>query len=475
MSRIRVMLACWLLALWSSLAFSDVEGEGEIAVSNWNIVPSQKIAEPLNVGVLAFHYNGISHVDFSVNSGSWIRVNNMKLNRDTGVYDYYIEIDPQDYKEEFITVESIAYPKNGKLKVNELIRLYLNKQAEKKLDTVYVSNFGDDNNEGTYLNPYKKISHAIKKVNAGGSVIIISPGVYHLDGSGDKMQNKKWVTVKAKEALNRDDVVLSMPNRGLVRLKINMLKFENLSLDFGDIQQIYPENGQMLWFHKVRWFDKNGASYQYKKNVPPVRTSRYIHGYYVTDSIAENMTYGFVDALLARNVVVRKISADAFQNARMVVGAEVYNIDGRTKKELHSDVFQYYGHYDNLIVYSVKGHNLRHVQNFFFDHVTSSFSNSAFINVCINNKEGNPPFSQLASLHKNIFFKNVITENQGWRFRDDLPGPKKFVANSVIFEDSVFESIKRGLHNKNHLPAGVKFFKVRKEWRYTNADNSACK
>jgi len=444
--------------IFSLITVCMADEEDLIAVANWDFVPFQNINKPINIGVVAFHVNGISHVKFSINDGDWVSVSEKILNQDTQVKEYFIRVDPSDYVGSTLTINAIAYPVSGKNKALEPMLLYKERDSDKLSEsTAYVSVSGKDSlNNGTRLKPYKSIVFALKNVSDGGEVIIVDPGTYNLDGRVDRENVRQWLTIKGIEGVDKKKIILSMPNRSLVRLNVDRVKFENVSLDFGMIQQIYPENNQNLWFDNVRWFDGNGKSHAYSMDLPPVRTSRYIKGFYVTNAVAEDMTFGFGDALLSRNTMVRNISADAYQNAKTVINASIENIDGRVRPELHSDLFQYFGHFDNLIVYNVSAKKVRTVQNFFFDHVDSTFTNSAFVDVYIDNLISAPLYSQMNSYHHNILFDNVVTNKQEWLFRDDFEGEKMFSGSNVYFRNCKIPRMKRATKGAKGLPDGVK-------------------
>src|SRR4029079_500806 len=59
------------------------------AVARWDVVPYQTFAGDFNVGVVAFHMNGIDRVEFSVDGGSWTAVSAMTLNPQVNVVEYW--------------------------------------------------------------------------------------------------------------------------------------------------------------------------------------------------------------------------------------------------------------------------------------------------------------------------------------------------------------------------------------------------
>ena len=78
------------------------------AIARWNVVPWQTFEGPFNVGVVAFHMNGIEKVSFSVNGGAWVDVTEKTLNPESGTYEYWIGLNAADYPDRLIEIRAIA-------------------------------------------------------------------------------------------------------------------------------------------------------------------------------------------------------------------------------------------------------------------------------------------------------------------------------------------------------------------------------
>ena len=300
------------------------------------------------------------------------------------------------------------------------------------------------------------------KVTEGGKITIIEAGTYFFKPSVKKPTSTFWTTISGASNLKNTEIVLSLPTRSLLRLTYDKIKLQNITLDFSKIITVYPENKQSIWFDNVRWTDTSFiegdrvSPLNYTVLSNPVRTSRDIEGYYVTDSIAEKMLSGFVDAKLARNIKVNQIVGDALTNNKLTINAEVTNILGN-ETEKHSDIFQLFGVQDNVILYNLLGYNIGGtayrakynkvlndgVQNIFLGTINSELSNIAVVNVCVQNKQlpNRPPFSQLSSKQTNVLIQNVTTVNQNWKLRPDLSFTRKFVPNHVSIKDSNLPTI----------------------------------
>ena len=88
-------------------------GYDENAIARFDVVPYQAFSDTLNVGVVAFHVNGIQKVSFSVNGGSWVDVTDMTRNPDTNVVEYWATLRATDFSDGQIEVRAIVYPNTG--------------------------------------------------------------------------------------------------------------------------------------------------------------------------------------------------------------------------------------------------------------------------------------------------------------------------------------------------------------------------
>lgn len=421
------------------------------AIARWNVVPNQALKNNIEIGVVAFHQSGIDRVEFSANGGKKVSVSEKKLNQRTSVEEYFATLPIEGQKDGKIYVTATVYPKVGIKRELFPLLLYANGNGTYTGKTVYVSSKATAKGKGTKERPFSSIAKAIAAAGSGGTVILMDKGFYSLSGKARLRGVKSWITVRADETLDQDKVILGMKNRKDVRFASGRVKFQNVSIEIDSFKQFYPEKTQFMWFDQVRWF---GTGKNVKGVLNPVRTSKYIGGYYVTRSIAEDLVYGFVDALLVRNSLVRRIQGDALQNSRMVLNVRVDDMDGNISAH-HSDILQYFGHFENIIVNGVIATRIKDVQNLFFDHYKSSFRNMAFVNLAFENLSSNPPYSQMSSSHSHVMFENISMLGQNWVFRDDQPDNKQFKANKVRFRNNILTKLNRAKHGWKGVPEGV--------------------
>ncbi|MBL4906910.1 MAG: hypothetical protein JKX94_05605 [Sneathiella sp.] len=440
----------------NEIFLSDDKGFGTRAIALWNVVPFQNIKKEIEIGVVAFHMNGIERIDFSANGGPITSVKIAKINKRTNVLEYSIRLQIENNQDQKVDLRAIAYPNMGEPRELKPLILYANGHGRYSGKTVFVTNKRQKSKGvGTKSKPFSSMSKALRKAGSGGRVILLDPGLYYLGGKAGIKNIKSWITIEGREGLDKNDIILGLKERKLVRLDVDKLKFKNLSLDVGSFIQIYPEITTFVWFDKVVWFDSKGWAGVHKgQKLNPVRTSKYIGGYFVTNSISKDSLYGYPDAKLVRNSHLERISGDALQGVQMVLNVTIDNMDGDVRDH-HSDILQYFGDFDNVIVFGLRATNIRNVQNIFLGHYKSSFQNMAFVNIAIDNKKGNPPFSQLSSQQDHVLFYHLSIPNQDWIVRDDMPNEKQFKAKNVIIKNSILGSLKRGKHSWRGLPSGM--------------------
>lgn len=237
-------------------AFSD-----KVPIARWNVIPWQEYEDFINIGVIAFHGNGIEKVEFIADGGFKTVVERMSINPSTGNSEYWCTLNtkPQDSTttDRLVEVRAIIYPKKGQ-------PLVLQGSIEPGLDSAYtgihslfmISNFnktlpvikkyvdsenGSDDypygSGGANNQPYKTIARAalelgpilaadapltdiyrhceINIMNAGEHVMWYYPagnGSLPSDqpSTGNIVRNNEWITVQPDPAgsLTKDDIIL---------------------------------------------------------------------------------------------------------------------------------------------------------------------------------------------------------------------------------------------------------------------------
>jgi hypothetical protein len=435
------------------------------AIARWDVVPYQTFDDVFEIGVVAFHMNGIDRIEFSVDDGPWVSVREMTLNPRTGIVEYWAKLDASLFSEDGpVEVRAIAYPNIGVPRVladeissenvangEHSMILYVGKKGSER---IYVSVLGSDENPGTEELPVATIERALNIIKSnetewvnGGEIIFLESGQYEgprRSAGHTVIQNNQWITMRPKDNLSRDDVVI-FRHTGPIRPGVSRLKWESVSVDFNSTSyyQIY---GHRHWFDDARWFNSEG----WEKNVG--HPFHPIGFYFVTDSTAEETLYGFAGATLARNCRDRKISGDVYQNVRSLFDCAIDVVDGSLLGH-HTDIYQMWGDMDNTIVYGLHATNII-AQSIFLQPMhpaavaqnkSNSLRNTAFVNVQIYNEPvysgrtntGGPYFSQMQANFSHVLFENVHLPNQRMILRD---GGGPWNGKNVIFRNSTLHA-----------------------------------
>ncbi|MCH7579567.1 MAG: hypothetical protein IIB22_04935, partial [Chloroflexi bacterium] len=91
----------------------DDPGYDAKVIAHWDVVPYQTFNGDFEIGVVAFHINGIDRVEFSAEGGSWTPVSEMTLNSRTNVWEYWAVLNAEAFDDGPVEVRAIAYPKDA--------------------------------------------------------------------------------------------------------------------------------------------------------------------------------------------------------------------------------------------------------------------------------------------------------------------------------------------------------------------------
>ncbi len=427
------------------------------AIARFDLVPFQEVSGPFEVGVVAFSGYGIDRVEFSADGSPWVAVKYPSLNPRTKVFEYWVTLKPEPTVSKRIEVRAIVYPNKGAPRLLTGAFVDYTKPTF-NASSIYVSVKGNDKWPGSMEFPVQSLDKGLEIVADGGTVVITEPGEYPIKGRASSRKNDKWITVTRSASLSRDKVIVygNALKSDVIRPMIHKVRWNGVTFDFKRISSYYPEIGDYVWFDDVRWY--NPLGYRYRKqpfDMNPVRNADLKS--YVTNSIAEDMAYGFTAFDLVRNCKVDKISSDAYQNSQLVLNSEAWRVDADAIPEYHTDVFQYFGTHENVIVYNFKAFRSKRAQGIFLDKTSSSFSNMAFVNVFMDLDQPNAKggFSQLASKESHILFANVSLLDQKLIFRRDFQGASRFEPENLFFINCAFNSVGAMGSGSNAVPGVV--------------------
>ncbi|MGE3109791.1 MAG: hypothetical protein AB7G11_17000 [Phycisphaerales bacterium] len=341
------------------------------AIARFDMIPNQEVVGYLDVGVVAFHMNGIERVEFAVEGGTPVNVTAMQLNAQTGVWEYFARVMQSDFEGgRSIEVRATAYPTTGVPRVLEPLRLYV-PTANWQPITMYVSPTGSDvTGDGSDANPYKSINKAAKQIEArqngvaDGGVINLKAGD-HLWGPAGRDADGGWIsyptteqrflTIQTDPRIRKRDVrIVDSPGGGL---RTKLVHLRNVTVVGCQLENAQPTNSDRaeIWVH--------GCTFMGPSLVQMVRwiaPEAYPGGAYVTNTVVRDAVEGWSGTTLVRGCTIDGIGNDALVNCLMVVNCEVRNIVNPEGTGFHSDVLQYHTQetpFENIIVYNLRAVN----------------------------------------------------------------------------------------------------------------------
>lgn len=485
------------------------EGYDAQAIARWDVVPFQTFDEPFEVGVVAFHKNGIDRVEFSLDGGAWTSVDEPRLNPRTGVVEYFAVLDPFEIldndgqrEDRMVEVQAIVYPKNaGQTRVlagpferapgvdpdnsrlsrgNFSLFLYSNDNGTFDPVRFYVDpTLANGGGDGTRGNPFATLRQAWEKIIADdidykqSEIILTKPGQYAVrqprNGRFDYTNDTRhWITIRSDNDVAREDVLLvhgddpsdlSFPaDRNIVtgpgpsvRVNVNMLRFYDISADLS-LLSAYPS---ALFYNdnNIAWFD-NMHFFQSETWADPDAGifMRHVGGAaYVTESHATDITYCFSGKMIVRDSSCIRVSGDVFQTSRLMVNNRVNHVDGRIIDQ-HTDLFQEFagsctGGVENRIAYGVTFENVMNTQNVLYNCVgEEGFSDLAFVNIFVENINTGYSQNQPAPTD-HLVLLNFGNPGLNWAFREARE----------VDGDASDGLLQKNLLMKNNVFSGVSF------------------
>ena len=159
-------------------SYSDPDG-GEhpadsetMPIARWNVVPMQVIdSAGFDIGVVAFHANGIDRVEFEANNGSVTTIRQMTVNPRTGNREFWVTLDVPENNDSLIEIRATVYPNlQGKPFILQNVTSYtqsLNGNASNNPEYKIVY-------AGSYTNDYEGLMTKVSDVTDSSGVLVSS-------------------------------------------------------------------------------------------------------------------------------------------------------------------------------------------------------------------------------------------------------------------------------------------------------------
>lgn len=411
-------------------------------ISRWDVVPFRSFDGDFMIGAPAFHMNGVDRVEFSVNNGPWKSASEMVTNPRTGVKEYCALLRASSFSDEAIEVRALAYPTVGEPRLLDSLFLYANPSGASSNSTYYVDvTIGSDTNSGSQAEPFASLEYALGVADPGSTIILERAGEYNINRSSLSFNsNSRWITVQSADSLATDDVILMTDDGGSqqCRPNVRLIHWKNVSFDWKQIGLYFPVGDTHSWYDNCIWFNSGGRSD--RDDGHPAGG----HRFYATDSVCKDRFNGYGGAYLVRDCQLERISGDVLNEVDLVINCTsdyCYNTTGWS--DWHSDIFQYYGDHDNVLVYGFTSSNaLSGIQNIFINQPLAegnSMRDVAFVNLTLDYTIDDAGTSQLQGPLDHILFINVSNE-QSWLMRTDFTDLNALTANNVIMDSCRFDS-----------------------------------
>jgi len=279
---------------------TQVGGKGFQAIARWDVVPEQAFTDDLEIGVVAYHIDGIDRVEFSVEGGPWQSVTEPSLNPRTQVKEYWVRLSAGDFRDGPVEIRAVAYPKDGKPRVLEPMTLL---------------------------------------ANAGGSqnmpVVTLGAGEHRVSDLVRDLPKSGWLTIRPKPGVGRDQCVLVGGGVwGGGRLRVQGVTWRPGPGGNMAVGQNHADD--WVWLDGVKVVGHGQANTTWWTTHLWGRT-------FVTDSHitrVQTAFHGSAGLLLARNVQITDIYEDTFRTMGLVVNVKIENVD-RGPTNRHPDVFDF--------------------------------------------------------------------------------------------------------------------------------------
>lgn len=336
---------------------SGAAGYPETAIARWNVVPYQTFNDTFNVGVVAFHVEGIDHVEFSVNGGPWHHATAMMFNPRTGVVEYWVTLNAIDFADGPLEVRAIAVPVNGMPRLlagdadagNGEVSMFLNANHGGTLsaEVRYVSTTGNDANDGLTAATPKLTTNAaaysFTNHNGDGGTIYLLAGTYTLSGAAFNTNSgtaNRWMTITAAPGVARADAIINGTTSAGFNSKL--VRIYNVTVT-GSVASGGPLV-DYCWMDSC-YLPGTGVT----GSQGGIDVASFTHAY-ATDCTVANFNTGLQGYRLLRNVSIDTIGGDAFSGSFCVINCPIVNM---TQFEgAHTDVWQWFAA-DNVILYGV--------------------------------------------------------------------------------------------------------------------------
>jgi hypothetical protein len=441
----------------------DAPGYESKVIARWDAIPYQTFHAQYEIGVVAFHLSGIDRVEFAVDGGDWLPVYEMRYNPRTRVWEYFAIVRASDFADGELEVRAIAYPNHGVPRVlagaitpqsvelgEHSMVLSSNRGGTLPAFEVWVGPQGsDEDGDGTEAQPYATLMRATRALAdlnmaegsgdcADGGVINLMEGEYNYGDYSWQMRTttvNRWLTIRKAPNAQRGAVRLTTNEGGL---NTHLVHLEEITVDGIEITTGINAMGgpPTLWLDKCLLTGR-----EHGDDILFAKHTDWNGGVYATDCEFTRVRKAVTSFALTRNCDIYDITADAFKNPLLVLNCRIADIDATGFIE-HPDIMQFFGNFENVIVYGLAAIDNIDAQGMFVRRDSADpgrFTNAAFVNYLVNTDR----YSQWTHEGDHILFWHFQIVGQDMMIRDDgdIPTRPARLDNSSI-RQSVFNELK---------------------------------
>lgn len=409
-------------------------------IGNWDVVRHQTFTGTFQVGVVAFHEEGVDVV-FSVNGTEVARVSNPTWNERTSVYEYWTALDANDYPDGPITVSAVIEPDcpGHESRTLEDLPLFANSGGSLSNDTIKWADCaaGNDNSgDGSESNPYATIEKALVEVGDGGTVYLKAGTCYELTSLYPSVDFEQWTTVQPEPGVRRQDVQIlaasAVSNTSTGRFSQDMIRWKDVGIysqtndSFSTVLSF--DTGHSAWFDGAEIYEQRG-----QWNNTNLWNSGDDFHVYLTDAHIHDLTNA--NFTFGRGVLITDVGSDIFRASSNIVSVNltVRGIDpGDTAA--HPDFFQKYdpgGTPENIVIYNTVVTNME-AQGIFGGE--GDLSDVAFVNLVLEKDPADSDLtSQLTYGWNHMLLWHLTTVDSGFLLREPDNLDNIYIQNSSLF------------------------------------------
>jgi hypothetical protein len=310
-------------------------------------------------------------------------------------------------------------------------------------------NGDDDQGTGTSDEPFQTIMRAARALadlnlaaghedNADGGVINLKEGEYNYGDYSWQMRtvtSNRWLTIRRAPDAQRNAVRLTNSEGGL---NTHLVHLEEVTVDGIELTTGINAMGgaPTLWLDKCLLTGRERG-----QDLLFARHTAWNGGVYASDCEFTRVRKAVTSFALTRNCEIYDITADAFKNPYLVINCRISDIDA-TGFEEHPDIMQFFGNFENIIVYGLAAIDDIDAQGMFVRRDAADpgrFTNGAFVNYLVNTDR----YSQWTHEGEHILFWQFQIIGQDMMVRDDgdIPNrPARLDLSSI--RNSVFNELK---------------------------------